>query len=264
MEVPYFSFRFFSSPKFKNYEAEVSPQHFTTVVGLKVWVPIMSSDPIWVDSPTGLSRHREIRRDARFRGCRRYPRVLKQLKPSKGVFNTVCPEAYRRYIPPVLPVPDTAVSQVRHHYRYRKLRYVRYDINTGTGNFGEFGTTSTPVPAEVIDVEVEKKAVPMILPAPTYNSRTGDVHELPAETIKAVDDFPVPADFRRERTREAWFMDSIGVYVEQIDEKTAPCKYFFCLASTSCRQQETVIPCKGRDRANVNKILLEQHTYQDK
>ena len=68
--------------------------------------------------------------------------------------------------------------------------------------------------------------MPVILPAPVYNSRTGDVYELPAETIIAVDDFPVPAGFRREGTREASFMYSIGVYVEPIDEETAPCKYF--------------------------------------
>ena len=83
----------------------------------------------------------------------------------------------------------------------------------------------TPAPAaEVIDVDAEKKAVPVILPAPpVYNSLTGDVYELRAETIKAVDEFPVPAGFRREATREAFIMYSIGVYVETIDEKTAPC-----------------------------------------
>ena len=72
-------------------------------------------------------------------------------------------------------------------------------------------------------MNAEKKAVPMILPAPVYNSLTGDVYELPAEAIKAVDGFPVPAGFRREGTREASFMYSIGAYVETIDEKTAPC-----------------------------------------
>ena len=94
---------------------------------------------------------------------------------------------------------------------------------------GSSSPAPTPAPAaEVIDVDAEKKAVPVILPAPVHNSRTGDVYQLPAETIKAVDDFPV----RRQRTREAAFMYSIGVYVQPIDEKTAPCKYF-CLASAS-------------------------------
>ena len=41
--------------------------------------------------------------------------------------------------------------------------------------------------------------------------------------VKAVDGFPVPAGFRREGKREASFMYSIGVYVETIDEKAAPC-----------------------------------------
>ena len=66
------------------------------------------------------------------------------------------------------------------------------------------------------------KSVPVILLAPVYNSLTGDVYELPAETMKAVDGFPVPAGFRWEGTRETSFMYSIGVYVETIDEKTAP------------------------------------------
>ena len=51
-----------------------------------------------------------------------------------------------RGVPPVLPVPGTSVSSVRHQYRYRTLRYVRYNINTGTGHLGMFGTTSIPVP----------------------------------------------------------------------------------------------------------------------
>ena len=63
----------------------------------------------------------------------------------KGVFGTVRTEAYHRYIPPVLPVPDTSVSSV-HQYRYRALRYLRYHINTATGYFGNVGTTSIPVP----------------------------------------------------------------------------------------------------------------------
>ena len=65
--------------------------------------------------------------------------------------------------------------------------------------------------------------MPVILPGPVYNSLTGDVYELSAETIKAVDGFPVPASFRREGGREALFTYSIGVYVETTDENTAPC-----------------------------------------
>ena len=82
----------------------------------------------------------------------------------------------------------------------------------------------TPAPAaEVIDVDAEKKALPVILPALVYNSLTGRVYELPAETLKAVDGFPVPAGFRREGTCDASFMYSIGGNVETTDEKTARC-----------------------------------------
>ena len=93
-----------------------------------------------------------------------------RVKRIKGVFGTVRIEAYRRYLPPALPVPDTSVRSVRHQhhfgkfrttsipapdtsvssvrqqYRYQMLRKVRYDINTGTGHFGKFGTTSVPFP----------------------------------------------------------------------------------------------------------------------
>ena len=34
----------------------------------------------------------------------------------------------------------------RRYYRYRALRYVRYDTNTGIGHFGKFGTIWIPVP----------------------------------------------------------------------------------------------------------------------
>ena len=55
-----------------------------------------------------------------------------------------------RGIPPVLPVPDASVSSVRHQYRYRTLRQVRHDINSGTGHFGKFGTTTIPVPDTLV------------------------------------------------------------------------------------------------------------------
>ena len=39
----------------------------------------------------------------------------------KGVFCTVRTEAYRRYLPPVFPVPDTSVTSIQHQYRYWTL-----------------------------------------------------------------------------------------------------------------------------------------------
>ena len=49
-------------------------------------------------------------------------RMYEYYEYSKGVFGTVRTEAYRQYIPPLLPVPDTSVSSVRHQKRYRTLR----------------------------------------------------------------------------------------------------------------------------------------------
>ena len=73
-------------------------------------------------------------------------RVPFELHTKKGVFGTVRTEAYRPCVPPALPAPDTSVSSVRHQYRYRTLRYVRYDITTGTGHFCKFGKTWMTVP----------------------------------------------------------------------------------------------------------------------
>ena len=35
-----------------------------------------------------------------------------------------------------IPVPDISVCSVRHQYRYGTLRWVRYEIHTGTENTG--------------------------------------------------------------------------------------------------------------------------------
>ena len=40
-----------------------------------------------------------------------------------------------------IPVPNTSVSSVRHKYWYRKLRWARYDIPTGTENSGTVPST---------------------------------------------------------------------------------------------------------------------------
>ena len=87
-------------------------------------------------------------------------------EPSKVCHGCVPYRTYRG-IPPVLPVPDTLVSSVRHQYRdtghfgnfgttsisrYLRHRYGRlhrswyrhqYSIDTATDYFGKFGTTST-------------------------------------------------------------------------------------------------------------------------
>ena len=66
--------------------------------------------------------------------------------------------------------------------------------------------------------------------SPVYKSLTGDTYtSCRRSRSKAVDGFLVPAGVRRKGARQAWFMYSIGVYVETIDEKTAPC-FTFCTA----------------------------------
>ena len=63
----------------------------------------------------------------------------------------------RRFGVTSIPVPDISICSVRYPYRYRILRQLRCDIDTGAvgtrsdlhtgiGHFGEFGTTSIPVP----------------------------------------------------------------------------------------------------------------------
>ena len=97
---------------------------------------------------------------------------------------------------------------------------------TASGGGSSSPAPTSPAPAaevKVIHVDAEKEAVPVILPASVYNSRTGDVYELLVGTIKAIYDFPVPVGFRREGTRKASFIYLVGMCVESIDEKTAPC-----------------------------------------
>ena len=104
------------------------------------------------------------------------------------------------------------------------------EVASNSDAIGSGGGTSSPAPTNTsaggrsYRRGCGKESRPVILPAPAYNSLTGDVYELPAETVKAVKGFPVPAGFRTEGTRDASFMYSIGVYVETTDEKTAPCR----------------------------------------
>ena len=57
---------------------------------------------------------------------------------------------------------------------------------TGSGGGSSSPVPQTPAPtADVIHVDTGKKAAQVILPAPVHNSLTGDVYELPAETVKA-------------------------------------------------------------------------------
>ena len=115
------------------------------------------------------------------------------------------------------------------------------------------GSSSTPPAAgsqpEVIEVD-DNKAVLVITPALVYNMK-GEVYELPADIVQAVDDFKVPDGYRREGCRERSFMYSLGVEVVPLAEDYHKHKYF-CMADHSCRKNKTTVPCKKGDGRNVN------------
>ena len=70
----------------------------------------------------------------------------------------------------------------------------------------------TPAPAaDVIDVDAEKKAVPVILPALVNQLAHGRRVRVAGGDGQSRGWFPGDAGFRREGTCESWFMCSIGV-----------------------------------------------------
>ena len=86
-------------------------------------------------------------------------------KHPEGMLGRVRTKVYRGYFPGKYPPNLTGVfctaaipyrtlqsSYVLTRYRYPTLRYVRYDLNTGTPHFGEFGTISIPVPDSSVRV----------------------------------------------------------------------------------------------------------------
>ena len=104
---------------------------------------------------------------------------------------------------------------------------------------------SSSVPEQTSQVEViDGKCVLEIKPALVYDSK-GEVVGLPDDTIKAVHDFVVAKDYRREGAHERAFMYSLGVSTVPLVTKDEKHKYF-CLATAVCRQNQTVVPCKRR------------------
>jgi len=59
-----------------------------------------------------------------------------------------------------IPVPETLVSSAWYQYRYRTIRYVRYDIHTDTVHFGKFDTIWIPVPDASVALSTTPKPVP--------------------------------------------------------------------------------------------------------
>ena len=115
------------------------------------------------------------------------------------------------------------------------------------------GSSSTPpaVGSQSEGIEVDgKRAVLAITPTLVYDMK-GEVHVLPANIVKAVDDTKVPDGYRREGCRERSFMYSLGVYVVPSAEEDHKHKYL-CMADPLCRKNKTTVPCKKGDRSNVN------------
>eukprot|EP00903_Cladosiphon_okamuranus_P010518 g9948.t1 len=101
---------------------------------------------------------------------------------------------------------------------------------------------------------------PAIEPALVYNKQ-GEVVELEADVVEAVDGFKVPAGYVRKGARDGSFMYSLGVYAEAQEGENHK---YFCLASGSCRRRRKVIPCKRGDRSNVNTHHRSAHGLQGK
>ena len=113
-------------------------QHFcfsTCILKLPFWTGNMRDAP---------HTHRRYRQHHRYRYRYRYG--LPYHTEKLVTFGTVS-----------IPVPRSSVRSVRNSYRYRwcrydnpyryrEVRYVRYDVRTGTEKFGTFGTMSIPVP----------------------------------------------------------------------------------------------------------------------
>lgn len=131
---------------------------------------------------------------------------------------------------------------------------------------GEPFHPSGEVERDTRDVEVvgggegTEDAPPVIEPALVYNKQ-GEVVELEADVVEAVDSFKVPDGYVRKGARDGSFMYSLGVYAEAVEGESHK---YFCLASGACRRSRKVIPCKRGDRSNVNTHHRSAHGLQGK
>lgn len=111
---------------------------------------------------------------------------------------------------------------------------------------------------EVIGNGGSTEDAPVIEPALVYNKQ-GEVVELEADVVKAVDGFKMPDGYVRKGARHGSFMYSLGVYGEAVEGENHK---YFCLASGTCRRSKKVIPCKRGDRSNVNTHHRSAHGLQ--
>lgn len=87
---------------------------------------------------------------------------------------------------------------------------------------------------------------------------------MPDSVKAALDAFVPPAGTERGGSHEQGYIYSWGAYcVPRLGVMNVEPR-FFCLASSTCRNNSQVIPCKNGDRSNVNKHLKSVHKLVSK
>ncbi|CAM9557121.1 unnamed protein product, partial [Ascophyllum nodosum] len=101
-------------------------------------------------------------------------------------------------------------------------------------------------------------------PAKVYNSTTGDLYDVSADTIAAINGFEAPSGFQEEGSREQSFLYSLGNYIKPIgvEEGGQYTGKFFCQVTKACRSANKIVPCKQGKRSNVNKHMLNKHSLR--
>ena len=101
-------------------------------------------------------------------------------------------------------------------------------------------------------------------PAKVYNSTTGDLYDVSADTIAAINGFEAPSGFQEEGSREQSFLCSLGNYIKPIgvEEGGQYTGKFFCQVTKACRSANKIVPCKQGKRSNVNKHMLNKHSLR--
>ena len=124
---------------------------------------------------------------------------LGALAPGSTLWLQAAFQATHTPVPKHLPVNELGIPSVGNGAKSQN------EVASNSYATGSGGGSSSPAPTHTSAGGRSyrrgrgKESRPMISPAPVYNSLTGDVYELPAETVnKAVDGFPVPAGFGRE------------------------------------------------------------------
>ena len=116
-------------------------------------------------------------------------------------------------------------------------------------NPGSGGSSSSQAPTPEVAEISQGNSVATISPAIVYN-KLGQVYDVQHETTKAVDDFAVPAGYRRVGTREASFM------YRACDCKVAAGAEGLCCCV--CCSQEQRLLSVGRTAEPLTRMVLRR------